>query len=189
MHWPPWLHHLYSAWESTKWVKRRRRKIKQKYGKWRHTLASSSWAELWGLSHQRVEQLLAAPVKQKVVWLGDEVRGGARVINTICCVAWNKTPRRKIRRRKGGRRVLQSAPAGSPCGPWMTPHTSSQLPNCLLTYSQSGYLFKGSKIYKLSIFNFCSIYSLDLDDRTEQQFMIINVFNLSNVSRLTCGSQ
>ncbi len=28
--------------------------------------------------------------------------GGARVINTICCVAWNKTPCRKIRRRRKG---------------------------------------------------------------------------------------
>lgn len=32
--------------------------------------------------------------------------GGARVINIICCEAWNKTPCRKIRR-KGGRRGWQ----------------------------------------------------------------------------------
>lgn len=151
-------------------------------------VTSKSWAAscctskvkggvIWGWGKKKIEQE------------GRKGGGGARVINTICCVAWNKTPRRKIRRRKGGRRVLQSAPAGSPCGPWMTPHTSSQLPNCLLTHSQSGYLFKWLKIYKLSIFNFSSIYTLDLDDRTEQQFMIINVFNLSNSSRLTCGSQ
>lgn len=47
----------------------------------------------------------------------------------------------KKKRGKKGVAAAQSAPARSPCGPWMTPHTSSQLPSCLLTYSQVGYLF------------------------------------------------
>lgn len=65
--------------------------------------------------------------------------------NMLC--GMEKDPLQKDKKKKRGKKGVgtQSAPARSPCGPWMTPHTSSQLPCCLLTYSQLAIYFSHLK--------------------------------------------
>lgn len=63
--------------------------------------------------------------------------GGARVINTICCVTWNKTPCREIRRRKGGWGGWQKLSQLQPEHPWPLDDTSHRQSDTSLIFLQS----------------------------------------------------
>lgn len=97
--------------------------------------------------------------------------GGARVINIICCEAWNKTPCRKIRRkggRRGWQRLSQLQPDDSVAPEW---HFIAAV-TCLAVYWHTvNWLFiLGDKHFRS--------FLLSSSGYREFKFMIIHVFNL-----------